>query len=294
MFRKYGKAALLGLCLSISSVSVWAKSKPADSVVFSIKPVALIYAALTEQTVKPEQVIYSARLNMHDYQLSVQDLKKIDKAERVYWLGPEVEQSLARLKPRFTSQHWQALLAPAAYQKNQEHAWLDPVQLRAMIIAMAADLESEHPENATVIANRSERLLAAMSSRIGYWSVHLQPYQQQAFLVGHSAFADFFHALGLRQAKVYSMGHSHGQQALGAKEKLQIQQQIQDGGIRCAFEEPDVSFAGLQKRFPNLQRVELEPMASSQAFDELALLAFIERSAGAIASCIAGSTKVKA
>ncbi|MCK5880683.1 MAG: hypothetical protein KAG18_02340, partial [Sinobacterium sp.] len=93
-------------------------------------------------------------------------------------------------------------------------------------------------------------------------------------LMAHSAFSQWVQALSMPAPVYYSTGHSHGKAAQGGRQSLKIQQRIMAGEISCAIEEPDAHFDQLERKFPQLQTIMLEPMADSQALEQGAWLQF--------------------
>lgn len=243
----------------------------------SIKPLALIYSEL-----RPGQqadVLIPANRNLHDYALTVEDLKKLQQAETLFWLGVENEPFIARLQKRFADHRWVAVA-------GGDHPWLSPAQLPGLIGKMAEALAQQHPQEATAIGERAVQLQQAIASRFHYWQQQLVAYQHQPFLLGHSAFIAFAEGLGLHGAILYRSGHSHGHSHGGMQELVDIQQRVASGEIYCALEEPDVDFHELTERHPTLQLGFVEPMATQQSAGPGAFLAFIDQTAQAFQACL--------
>ena len=257
---------LSGLC-HLATADTWV----------SIRPLALIHQALLPDAPAPG-VILPAGQNLHDYALSVSDLRHLQQASLLLWLGDHNEGFIARLAAQQPRPHWHAL-AP-----DSDHAWLDPARLPALIDVMAGVLAQQQPQQATAIAARQAALLASLENWQQQWQASLAPHRDTAFLLGHDAFLPMTRQLGLNGALLYRSGHSHGHRQDGTRSLLVIQQQLADGTIRCALEEPDISFAALAKRYPRLQRRQLKPMADNAD----SFISFLHHSAATLADCLQG------
>lgn len=241
------------------------------NILFSNKPVALFYASVTSTTLSDEQVLFPDDRNMHDYQLSVVDLKKLNRADVIFWLGPTSEPQLAKLKQRFTQKQWIALA-------DTEHAWLSWRGMQQMLKNLQKSAYGKPRENI------SEQLLSLKSR----YEKELSRFSGQKFLLGHAAFEQYFAELGLTGAVLYSAGHSHGHHGMGEKERLGVQKLLASGEIRCAIEEPDVHFDGLSRRFAGLKLIRLEPMATSFRLVPSSFLAFHQYNLQQLLGCLKG------
>lgn len=239
----------------------------------------MIYQALLPQNAAPA-VLLPTDKNLHDYALTVSDMRVLQSASLFFWLGDHNEQVISKLQQRFDSAQWYAL-APGS-----DHIWLDPARQPQLIIAMADVLVKKHPQQAGLIRQRQAALIQALQQWQMQWQLQFLPLQNKAFLLGHTAFEPFAKGLGLNAALLYSSGHSHGHVQSGAQTLTGIQQRIASGEIHCAIEEPDVSFAQLAKRYPALQRFMLEPAAGSIAISPDAFIQFMQRSATLLYQCL--------
>ena len=86
--------ALAGLALSASPVAVSAASAE-PLVVTSIKPVHSLVAAVMEGVGEPELLVDGAS-SPHGYQLKPSEASKLQKADVVFWVGPELETFLVK------------------------------------------------------------------------------------------------------------------------------------------------------------------------------------------------------
>ena len=254
----------------ISQALQAAENKP----LFSIQPLALIYQHLLPDESMPPEVLLSGQKNSHDYQLSVEDLQKLTRHHEFYWLGREA--NLKAVSTVLKSDSWLLL------DSNQAHAWLAPESLIQLSKQMSVALQKKYPQQTEQILANEARLKQQLKIFFDQQINRFEPLQQQGLLLGHDAFLPFSHALGLKHIELYRSGHSHGHKSDGMADLMHLQQQIKEGNLVCAVEEPDISFVQLQERFPHLHRVALDPMAN--AFSSL--LVFLQSTADNLYVCL--------
>jgi zinc transport system substrate-binding protein len=261
------------------TASIGVHANDTNAVMVSVKPLAMIYMALRPQTTV--DILLPAQQDMHEYSLSVTDIKRVKQASAFFWLGASSEPFLQALEKRFAKeQHWYALA------NTTTHAWLSQQHIPQLVQNMTQELIKLFPAEKQTIETRAQGFINAINTRFEYWQQRLQPYAQQPFLLGHDAFLVFSHDIGLQKAVLYRAGNDHGHVHAGMHELLSIQQRIKNGEIQCAFEEPDVSFAALSKRYSSLHLAQLEPLAASTTLNEKAYIAFIDTSAEAFEQCL--------
>lgn len=268
------KALLIIIMLSTATAS-FAQS----TTLVSIKPLAMIHKALLPND--DVDVLLPTNKNLHDYALTVSDMRVLQQAKVFFWLGDHNERFIHKLEKRFAGDaSWHALAA------NSDHIWLDPNQQSQLIQAMARVLSTHYPEQKAQIEHNQKQLVQSLLEWKLRWTMQLLPYQGTAFLLGHDAFLPFAKGLGLKAAVMYRSGHSHGHVHSGAQTLTAIQQRIAANEIRCAIEEPDVSFAQLAGRYPQLKRYTLQPAGGDIPLDEKAYLIFLEASAQQLYQCL--------
>lgn len=272
---------LLFSVFSFAAIASATTEKAATVTLVSIKPLAMIYAVLQPETAAAVQILIPANRNLHDYALSVKDLKRLQAADTLFWLGAESEPFIAKVQPRLShNKQWVAL------SESSSHAWLDVNQLPALINKMAYTLIALHPQQAEQIKNRADQFLQTVAARQLYWQQQLQPHANTNFLLGHDAFVVFAKNIGLEHAVLYRSGHDHGHAPGGMHELLAIQKKLSNGEIRCAMQEPEVDFSDLAKRYPSMQLAYVEPMARNITINADAYLHFFDNTAQAFQQCL--------
>lgn len=272
MFVK--RALLLVLWVSIT-LPVQAE----DNVLVSIRPLALIYQALMPDA--NVQVLLPADKNLHDYALGVSDMRVLQAATVFFWLGDHNEHFIQRLQQRFAAQSQWYALAPGS-----DHIWLNPAKQPQLINAMADVLVQRYPQQAEAIRQRQAALVQSLQQWQQQWQERLAAHKNTNFVLGHDAFLPFAKGLGLQGALMYRASHSHGHAHAGAQSLTAIQRYIAAGDVQCAIEEPDVSFAQLAGRYPQLKRYVLEPAAGSIALQPDGFVRFMQHSAEILYQCL--------
>ena len=254
----------------------------ADAPLMSIKPLAMLYQALSADSASVPEVLLSGEKNPHDYQLSVEDIRRLQSSTAFYYFGSEA--NLSKLSRRLSNDKWHQL------KGNEAHAWLSHKALLKLIPQLSKMMQKQQPELAKHIQQREKSLLRQLQQRFDYWQKQFGPYANEAILLGHTAFEVFVKDLGLKHVEIYRSGHSHGHKADGMHDLISLQKEIAAGDIRCAVEEPDISFAKLQARHPSLALIQLQPMAQSIELEAKAFIHYIDTNAAAIYQCLKGAS----
>ncbi len=244
----------------LASVHVFAAAKSAatSKVLFSVRPLAILYVELTGLAVREEQVLVAAGKNLHDYHLSLSEIKRLNETSTVFWMGAENEVMLNDLSQEVRKGKWYAVA-------SKPHQWLSWQDQIAFIQGYSQTLQAILPDRQSLIVAHEKALLTKLNASFTLWQQQVEKNKMKPILMAHEAFAPWVTDLSMPQPVYYSSGHSHGKAAQGGKQSLKIQQQIMKNEISCALEEPDAHFDQLEKKFPTLNTVLLEPMADSQS-----------------------------
>lgn len=272
----HSKTVLVAILWVLGTLSVQAAEAP----LFSIKPLAMLYQALAVDTSEAPKILLSADKNLHDYQLTVEDMRSLQSSSSFYYFGSEA--NLSKLSLRLKTNNWHQLVG------HSDHAWLNKQALFALIKQLSGVMQKQQPSFAKHIQQRQQTLLRQLDQRFDYWKSQLSAYSSEPLLLGHTAFSMFAKDLGLQHVEIYRSGHSHGHKADGMHDLMSLQKEIAVGQIRCAVEEPDISFAKLQARYPDLELISLEPMGQSIELSDKAFVRYIDTTAAAIYQCLTG------
>ena len=115
------------------------------------------------------------------------------------------------------------------------HAWLDPVNARVWLAAIAETLAEIDPENAEIYRTNAETGRAELGGLIADIEARMAPLSDQPFVVFHDAYQYFETRFGLTSAGAISLGDASQPSAGRVAE---IQQVMAESGVICVFSEP--------------------------------------------------------
>lgn len=246
-------------CLLTLAFSVQAKPL---QVLSSIKPLALIVKAVAGEQVN-QQTLLSANLTPHHYALKVSDLKKIQQADLIVWVGPSLETFLA--KPLAKKPQQLQWLASKGHSHIEPHPWLSISQSLLFAAQIKQRLSLLKPELEPVFAANLQRLqlqLLGIDARLS-----LSFSQQTAkFVVMHNAYQELVEAYGLQQLGVILP--SAGKKP-GVKHIKQLQDLVAQGDLQCLVAEYGQSDKWLRliDKQQRLAWLFLDPLASQAKID---------------------------
>lgn len=229
-------------------------------VLTSIKPLQLIAAAVQDGLGQPE-VLLPPGASPHHFALRPSDVRRVQSADLLYWIGPDMEGFLPRVlgdrqQPSVAIQSLPGLTLRHFGEGDEEHThehahdehdhdhrpgsldahlWLLPANARVIAAKMAADLAAADPSNAP----RYQANLAAFEKRLGSLDselgARLAPLASKPFFVFHQAFDYFETAYGLQHAGVFAAA---SEVQPGARHVAAMREQLKSAGPACVFSEP--------------------------------------------------------
>ena len=118
---------------------------------------------------------------------------------------------------------------------NDPHMWLDPANALVWLDAIASELGHIDPENAARYRANANTAKEEISHEIHHLEDHLKSVQGKGFLVFHDAYQYFENRFGVIPAGALTLNPDV---LPGAKQIADIQDVINDKGIKCIFSEP--------------------------------------------------------
>ena len=257
------RSLLLGLCVAFPGILGAPENAP--KVIASIKPVQSLVAGVM-QGIGKSALLLKGGASPHDYSLRPSDVRAINDAQVVFWIGEDLETFLLNPLKNTKARSVQLMEAPgverlamreggiwAAHEhqnrehNNDPHIWLDPQNAEAMIRDISTTLAEVDPahkelyaENATVLVRRLEDLDRELNSR-------LEPIKDRPYIVFHDAYQYFEHHYGLAAAGSITVSP---EQKPGARRIQEIRERIRNTEVVCVFSEPQFE--------PGLVRVLIE------------------------------------
>ncbi|WP_158256728.1 zinc ABC transporter substrate-binding protein ZnuA [Pseudomonas sp. MYb185] len=285
MFLRFLLTLVCGLGLSFSVAAA------TPSVLTTIKPLQLIAAAVLDGIAEPE-VLLPPAASPHNYALRPSDRRQIAAADRLYWVGPELERFLQRLldnqpaarrldqipgltlrsygdHPHATDHgHDHAAHSHDGHEHDDHdhapgtldpHIWLSTDNAQRIALWMAEDLGQLYPEhqqrlqhNAVQFSQRLEQLHTQLQQR-------LQPLTDKPYFVFHDAYGYLEDSIGIHPRGVFTLSV---EVQPGARHTQALRQQLTAAGPSCVFREPQFPadrIATLSAGLP-VRNAELDPL----------------------------------
>ncbi|MEX6667372.1 zinc ABC transporter substrate-binding protein ZnuA [Pseudomonas sp. W2-17] len=265
-------------------------------VLTSIKPLQLIAAAVQDGVAVPE-VLLPPGASPHNYALRPSDVRRVQEADLLYWIGPDMETFLPRVLSgrskasvpveSLPSMHLRHFTASAEHHDDDEdehdhdhrpgsvdaHLWLSSVNARVIAAKMAADLSQADPANAA----RYESNVKAFSARLDALDAKIKQrvagISGKQYFVFHEAFDYFEEAYGLKHAGVFAVS---SEVQPGAQHVAAMRARLTEFGKTCVFSEPplrprlaDTLSAGLPVKLAELDGLGGYTPATAQGYEQL-------------------------
>ncbi|PJG58768.1 zinc ABC transporter substrate-binding protein ZnuA [Aeromonas cavernicola] len=237
-------------------------------VLTTFKPIGFIAAAMTDGVSEPS-VLLPTGASPHDFSLRPSDIRHINKADLVVWIGPELEAFM--VKPLATHPHVLTLtqidgmpLYNYATNKTHDdhqhdqhsnghdehlhegvdpHIWLGPSQAKVIASAIANQLGKQDPANHA----RYQANLAAFNTKVDAKDKQIA---EQMKIVNQKGYFVFHEAYGYweRHYGMSSKGHFtvSPERRPGAKTLIDIRNALNEKQARCIYVEPQFSPAVIE------------------------------------------------
>tara|TARA_B100000768_G_scaffold619_1_gene744 strand:+ start:1916 stop:2833 length:918 start_codon:yes stop_codon:yes gene_type:complete len=226
-----------------------------------IAPLHSLVASVMNGVGVPNLIIPSSS-SPHDHQLRPSEAKAMQDANMVFWMGEELTPWMENavetlssnasvttlLKNDATSllEFREGALFEAHEHDDDEHdehghgshdphAWLSPINAKAWLDVIAAQLSSYDPENAGTYFTNAASTKSEIEMMIAEINLTLDPIRGGKFIVFHDAYQYFENDFDFRASGAISIGDaSDPSPARIAK----IQKRIRDEEINCVLAEP--------------------------------------------------------
>jgi zinc transport system substrate-binding protein len=279
-------------------------------VLTSIKPLQLIAAAVQGDLGQPE-VLLPPGASPHHFSLRPSDVRRVQSADLLYWIGPDMETFLPRVlggrdKPSVAVQDLPGLTlrhfgeGEDGHHRHDEHGadehdhehrpgsldahlWLLPANARGIATKMASDLSVADPANAARYQANLQAFEQRLSAADAAIKTRLAPLASKPFFVFHQAFDYFESAYGLQHAGVFTAA---SEVQPGARHVAAMRERLQATGPACVFSEPplrprlaETLSAGLPVKLAELDALGVKAASYEQLMMDLG---------GGLAGCLEG------
>lgn len=302
------------LCAVLGAMLLFSQNEQADAaVVTSIKPLGFIASAITDG-ITQTQVLLPDGASEHDYSLRPSDIKRLQDAELVVWIGPEMETFMDKPMQRIAANRKvtiaelaqvKPLLLKGDDDEEQHHGdgensdddhhhgiynmhlWLSPEIARISAVAIHDKLLELMPQNRSLLdANLQEfeAQLAITDAQIGK---ELAPLKGKGYFVFHDAYGYFEKHYGL-----VSTGHFTINPEIqpGAQRLHEIRTQLVSQKAVCVFAEPQFRPAVIEAvaRGTSVHMGTLDPLGMAIKPGKESYVQFLQQLAKQFSSCLTG------
>lgn len=239
------------ILLSLLLFGAQTASAAAPAVVVSVPPLHSAVCAVMEGAGEPELLLAPA-VSVHDYHLRPSDMRRLSRADILFWGGPELEGFLPKaIDAAGLGAKNVSLLSddrikkyPARTKDGDGHGgidghfWLSPENMAAAADIIAQKLAGIDPEHAALYAANAAKFkkeTAAISEKA---KKSLTPYQNKPYVVYHDAYQYFEKEFGLEPLDTVAADVHH---AAGAGHIRAVRDKIRQAGAACLFAEPQFS-----------------------------------------------------
>ncbi|KFD21295.1 zinc transport system substrate-binding protein [Yokenella regensburgei] len=287
------------------------------AVVASLKPLGFIASAIADG-VTDTQVLLPDGASEHDYSLRPSDVKRLQNADLVVWIGPEMEafmdkstQSIAPEKKVTIAQldAVKPLLMKGADDDHDEHGhdhdnseksdahhhhgdynmhlWLSPEIARLSAVAIHDKLVELMPQRRAKLDDNLKAFEESLNQTDKQVSNELAPLKGKGYFVFHDAYGYYEKHYGLTP-----LGHFTVNPEIqpGAQRLHEIRTQLVEQKATCVFAEPQFRPAVVEAvaRGTSVRMGTLDPLGTSIQLGKTSYTQFLTQLANQYASCLKG------
>jgi zinc transport system substrate-binding protein len=219
----------------------------APKVVASILPIHSLVAGVMAGVGEPRLLLPGAA-SPHSYALRPSNARALQNAALVFWVGPGLENFLAKplaalsgrarivaLSELADLRHRQIpATSGAGHQRRDLHIWLDPANGMAIVTQVIKSLARLDPDNGDTYqrnGNALRRRIEAASRRI---EAQVSPVKRRPFVVIHDGYRHFAGRFGLTQLGALIQNTDIPP---GAKRLRALKRQVREYHVVCVFGE---------------------------------------------------------
>ncbi|CAH0153880.1 High-affinity zinc uptake system protein ZnuA [Erwinia aphidicola] len=287
------------------------------AVVASVKPVGFIASAIA-YGVTPVEILLPDGASEHDYALRPSDIKRLQDADLVVWVGPEMEAFMTKSAASLPAQKnvemdtlpgVKALLLKGGEDEEEEHEghahggaeehehhhhgeynmhlWMSPEIARKTAVAIHAKLLELMPQSKDKLDANLQHFEAELSSADAKIGNQLAPVKGKGYFVFHDAYTYFEKHYGLTP-----LGHFTVNPEIqpGAQRLHQIRTQLVEQKAACVFAEPQFRPAVIEAvaRGTKVRSGTLDPLGTNITPGKDSYVTFLSQLSSQYASCLNG------
>ncbi len=222
--------------LAVLSVSLYlftSQLVASPKVLVSVAPIHSLVQTLLKGAFQ-SQLLLPVNVDMHHFSFRPSDIKKIDSAEIVIWVGAGFETNLAKvLKAQsFALKEFRLeTILKDTMRGDDPHVWLDPELMRSMLGPLTDELVGLAPIDEQLIRNNHAQLdlrLQQLSTEI---KQRMSGFTQKHYAVFHDAYS-YFSEVGKLKSPIVLETSVHGQLSLKRLRELVGQSSV---AVECVL-----------------------------------------------------------
>ncbi len=273
-------------------------------VLASIQPLGQIATSVAGEHARVE-VLLPPGQSPHDYALKPSDVRRLQQAQQVLWMGEGLETPLEKplgQLPAGRVVSFGELLGIHAEAHHHEddhealpdgvegdlHVWLDPRQAARLAGLLAESLGQQDPAHAEAYKQNAARFQQQVQAMEGELLQQFQPLQGRGFAPSHDGFRHFAERFGIPQRSVLMRNPGV---AGGARHMAELRELIRRGEVVCLVSEAEFPLRAPQQlaRETGIHWVELDPLGADRALSADGYISFMKDFSRRLAGCLSGS-----
>ncbi|WP_158784835.1 zinc ABC transporter substrate-binding protein ZnuA [Pantoea sp. BAV 3049] len=288
------------------------------AVVASVKPLGFIAAAIADG-VTPVEVLLPDGASEHDYSLRPSDIKRLQGADLVVWIGPEMEAfmpkavaqlppqksielaDLASVKPLLvrgeedddhdhqdTHQNHDSSAEHHHHGEYNMHLWMSPEIARQSAVAIHAKLLELMPQSRDKLDANLQHFEAELATADTQIGTQLAPVKGKGYFVFHDAYTYFEKHFGLTPTGHFTV---NPEIQPGAQRLHQIRTELVEQKAVCVFAEPQFRPAVIDAvaRGTKVRSGTLDPLGTDITVSKDSYVKFLSQLSNQYASCLKGA-----
>lgn len=307
--KKYTFLSIVIFSFWMAASAAIADTKP--TVLVTIKPLAMLVQGVVGDELAVRQLL-PGNISPHDYALKFSDVRAINEAALVVWVGPELESAFSKpltgnRKEVLTLMSVPNLIWPSIPQAVEEvhgehdsrhdhhshpahdrdpHIWLNPVNGQMVARAVAERLAELFPDKKKTFEDNLRRFSKEIEAIDSLAIRTLTPLRERGFVVTHDGYGHFVQHYGLKQLASTQVVAGRQQGAKHVAEMLAL-----GGEVQCVFTEVQLNNKTAEQLASKLgvKTSELDPIGRDVPLDESSYLTFLENLITAFTRGLTGS-----
>lgn len=236
------------------------------NVVVSLKPVHSLLASLMQDVAEPRLLLDDSQ-SPHDMSLKPSQVRMLNQADLIVWVGPSLEPALSHLLQRQSFEapilslletpdlnllpirnrrEWRSHGHPHDHGDSHpdqaeipamldNHIWLSPDNAAAMVRHLTQRLIELDDTHSEIFRKNSRNLLNRLHTFDNELSSQLKPIANTPYIVFHDAYQYFEAHYDMHTVGTVNISP---EQLSGARHVHRLRQTIKERGARCLFTEP--------------------------------------------------------